>query len=860
MRSSHLWIRSGLASLSVLAACSDPVSLERSGGVLEAPTKIDFGDVPIGVVSRREVDFKNSGNGVLVIDSMSFGENFSAQTHEFRVNPNKLTLAPNASAKVTVSFQPLAAMAEPVQSSFTLVTNIADRGQVKIELQGRGVKDALLIEPAPVDFGEVLVGSSRTMPVKITNLLSSDVELLGAVTAAGTPDIEHRMGMGRFEVVSPVEQDGSLLKPGTQLASHTSTIIQVRYFPDANPGHSDAARWKLSYCRDPLCEVTLELLGKSTDSALSCAPAAIDFASIYPGRHLTRQIDCTNATAEEIQVVGWAMDPVSSPEFAVTPWTGTPNLVAGGAHFTIDVQYSPTEATRAAGGVVHGAVLVRGRSPTIGVDLAPVRVTLAGSVGGPAIDVSPLRLDFGHVALGGTLVRRILITNSGDQPLNVSAIVLDPSSLPYMLSRPDALVAPGAAQTVDVTFAPSAEGPFDGRVVLTTNDASRPEVAVEIHGIGLDLPPCQLTVSPDPLNFGVVEAGMSSVQGVRIENVGDHDCILHDLQVLAGTGTTAATAAAFTLVNGPEDDIILGAGMIKNVAVSFAPRRGGPHQALLFFQLSDPAMPVHTSVLAGTGLSITSIECPAPVTVPAGTPVTLTAIGTSIGRRIVSYEWNVTMSPAGGMGTPNQWTPDPPDQATEDFLPYLVGVYAIEVTVHDDQGDSETCTTAVTAVGHGLRVTLTWDGTGDVDLHLHNSSNTPWFQTDDCYYGERTPVWDPAFMAALGPNPQLDFDNTSQDGPENTTLEASAGVMSYTVGVHNFARAAGRTATLQIFCGGVLMPTQTFTSRPLNGNDAGNCTPNDFWTVARIDLAPNSSCTITPIDTYTASSDRCNAF
>jgi hypothetical protein len=102
MRSSHLWIRSGLASLSVLAACSDPVSLERSGGVLEAPTKIDFGDVPIGVVSRREVDFKNSGNGVLVIDSMSFGENFSAQTHEFRVNPNKLTLAPNASAKVTV--------------------------------------------------------------------------------------------------------------------------------------------------------------------------------------------------------------------------------------------------------------------------------------------------------------------------------------------------------------------------------------------------------------------------------------------------------------------------------------------------------------------------------------------------------------------------------------------------------------------------------------------------------------------------------------------------------------------------------------------------------------------------------------
>ena len=89
------------------------------------------------------------------------------------------------------------------------------------------------------------------------------------------------------------------------------------------------------------------------------------------------------------------------------------------------------------------------------------------------------------------------------------------------------------------------------------------------------------------------------------------------------------------------------------------------------------------------------------------------------------------------------------------------------------------------------------NGAGDVDLHVHNANNTAWFNGDDCYYGNLRPAWGAV----------LDFDNTSTVGPENTRLDAPAVGSSYVVGVHNYARAQGRVATVQIFCGSTTSTT-----------------------------------------------------
>lgn len=192
-----------------------------------------------------------------------------------------------------------------------------------------------------------------------------------------------------------------------------------------------------------------------------------------------------------------------------------------------------------------------------------------------------------------------------------------------------------------------------------------------------------------------------------------------------------------------------------------------------------------------------------------------------------------------------------------------MGVYTIQVTVTANGGQQASCTTNVTAIGHGLRVQLTWDGAGDVDLHLHNSNTgTPWFRStpNDCFYADLQPIWDGASPAAQGGNPSLDFDNTTANGPENTRIDTTALNVPYTIAVHNYARAAGRVATVDVFCGGVTTPSQTFVSRPLQGTSSGDSSPNDFWKVAEVVFTSPTTCTITPINTYGPSSTYNSSF
>ena len=81
-------------------------------------------------------------------------------------------------------------------------------------------------------------------------------------------------------------------------------------------------------------------------------------------------------------------------------------------------------------------------------------------------------------------------------------------------------------------------------------------------------------------------------------------------------------------------------------------------------------------------------------------------------------------------------------------------------------------------------VTLTWNGTGDVDLHT--------FEPGDFH------VYYQNFNGQSG---ALDVDNTEANGPEHYYASCDATKLrtgTYRIGINNFARATGRTATVQI--------------------------------------------------------------
>jgi len=127
----------------------------------------------------------------------------------------------------------------------------------------------------------------------------------------------------------------------------------------------------------------------------------------------------------------------------------------------------------------------------------------------------------------------------------------------------------------------------------------------------------------------------------------------------------------------------------------------------------------------------------------------------------------------------------------------------------------------VTPAGTGstgyFTVTLTWDGTGDVDLHTFEPGGS------HVYYSAKT-----------GASGVLDVDNVTAEGPEHyfatcdpTLLQAG----DYKIGINNYNGATGRIATIQVssYEDGELL-TRSMDVGPQLGS-SGNASPLTVFTV-----------------------------
>ena len=108
-------------------------------------------------------------------------------------------------------------------------------------------------------------------------------------------------------------------------------------------------------------------------------------------------------------------------------------------------------------------------------------------------------------------------------------------------------------------------------------------------------------------------------------------------------------------------------------------------------------------------------------------------------------------------------------------------------------------------------VTLTWNGSGDVDLHAFEPGGAHVF-----------------YSAKTGPSGFLDVDNTNANGPEHYYATCDVNRLqtgTYRIGINNYAAATGRTATVQIasYSDGPLL-TRDLDVGPVRGS-SGNASP-----------------------------------
>lgn len=582
-------------SLGLILACGDAGRTDQLAGQLDLPELVDFGEVQVGLEVHRELSVRNLGSAPVEIVAVEVPDSFETARHEFAAPRAPFRVSAGGTHTLDVSFVAFAVSEVPVESRITFVTDLETESGEPLRysalVRARGIHSGLLVEPQPVDFGTVLVGSSKTLTVRIRNGLDVATPVRTRVDGAGRPEISVSGANGQFEIVSDVSRDGSLLGPGGLLAPGATVAVQLRYTPRLGPESlEDTGRWVLSNCDGLACDRTIILTGRGTNAAIACDPALLDFGDVNAGSTVSRRLTCRNQAHDAVTVTGWEIRPGSDPGFTVDAYAGQIAQLAPTQSFDLDVRFRPNLE---GGGLRAGVFAVKGRNPRANVDLSPAEVRLEGSAGGPDVRVAPSHLAFGRVAVGTTSRLRLLVENVGRKELLVSGV--RGGVAPFALEDLPFVVQPGQARTVEVDFSPLAPGEHQGALTVQSDDPDQPSLTVALSGRAEELPPCSYLVTPESVNFGMVEILRPSTQGVRIQNLGQSDCLVNNLQV------APSSASAFGLGQGAVAELMLPPGQSLTTIVEFLPAAEGRHEGIFSFYISDPARSHRDIPLSGVG-------------------------------------------------------------------------------------------------------------------------------------------------------------------------------------------------------------------------------------------------------------------
>jgi PKD repeat protein len=201
------------------------------------------------------------------------------------------------------------------------------------------------------------------------------------------------------------------------------------------------------------------------------------------------------------------------------------------------------------------------------------------AVNPPNLVVNPASLTYGSVTVGLTNSLNFSVINTGDLPLNGTAV----TALPFLiLSGSPYTVAGGQTQTVSVAFAPVAAGNFTTNVVFTSNGGA---LTNTVTGTGLTAG--NIGVSPASYSFGTLATGTLAQTTLVVTNSGG----------TAVSNGTASVSGPFTIISGATFSVP-GFGT-TNVVVQFAPVAAGASTNSVIFTSANGG--AATNTVSGTG-------------------------------------------------------------------------------------------------------------------------------------------------------------------------------------------------------------------------------------------------------------------
>ena len=245
------------------------------GQLSASPASLAFGNVQIGASSNKSETITNNGGTSVTISQA----NITGSAYSVSGLTLPATLAPNQSVAFTVTFSPTAAGA--ANGTLSLVSD-APGSPLNIALTGTGVTQGqLTASPASLTFGNVLVGSSKTLTETLTNSGGTSVTI-SAATASGA-------GFSMSGLTLPMT-----------LNAGQSTSFSVQFAPTVTGGVSGSVA-VTSNGGNPNLNIALSGNG-TTPGALSATPASLAFGSVQVGNNTSLSETLTNTGGSNVVI------------------------------------------------------------------------------------------------------------------------------------------------------------------------------------------------------------------------------------------------------------------------------------------------------------------------------------------------------------------------------------------------------------------------------------------------------------------------------------------------------------------------------------------------------------------------------